>query len=301
MSINDPLSFFDEDVSTPAATVDGGTEAAAPAPAPAAPSDNLPALTDPAASAAPAAAPAEAPAGSGSPTAATPPAAPAQEDNSEAGLRAALLAERTKRQTLEEVLKSRNEPVQPAPQPEQVEIPAYGTPEYGAFLEQRQMELEINSRLDKSETLATVAHGKELVDAVKTWAQDKDPTWFLGILQSADPYGDAIKQYQMEQNAKSFSEINQDELKAFRDWKAAQAAAQAAQADPAAPAVPAAPAAPAPIVVVPPSAVAATQSQNNPSTPQSSAGSITAMPSASGTKPGEQPAGAGVAFSGAFN
>lgn len=272
MSINDPLSFFDEDVSTPA-------------------------LTEPAA---PAAAPAETPAGSGSPTAATPPAAPAQEDNSEAGLRAALLAERTKRQTLEEVLKSRNEPVQPAPQPEQVEIPAYGTPEYGAYLEQRQMEIEVNSRLDKSETLATVAHGKELVDAVKAWAQDKDPTWFLGILQSADPYGDAIAQYKMEQNAKSFSEINQDELKAFREWKAAQAAAQAAPAVEGQ-AAPAPAPAPAPIVVVPPSAVAATQTQNNPSTPQSSAGSITAMPSASGTKPGEQPAGAGVAFSGAFN
>jgi hypothetical protein len=284
MSLNDPLSFFDGDVQTPAAA----------APAPADAPSNVPAVVDtPAAPAAPTTS-ADA-AVSGAPDDSFP--------NAPAGFVPirALQDERSKRQTLEDVVKGFGKP-QPAPQPaapapQPRPVPQIGTPEHGQWLQDQNFQLQVSTKFDRSEMMATMAHGADKVAAAKEWAQaQQDPSWWMGVIESPDPYGRVIAEMNREADAKSWAERDQnDEWKAFTAWKEAQAAGQQPAAGGAPAAAPA-----APKVITPSAAAAAAAPAKNPSTPGVKTASILATAAAGSSKPGEVATGHGEAFGGLF-
>lgn len=117
---------------------------------------------------------------------------------------------------------------------------------------QRQIYLNtLNTRLDISEDIAREKHGDELIDKVKTWAQEKmaqSPELTQAILSNRNPYQKAVQEYERDQLV---STLTPDVLAQFKEWQAAQANPKPPEVQTADPAPLAAPTA-APIIPAPP-------------------------------------------------
>lgn len=175
------------------------------------------------------------------------------------------------------------QPQAPAPVQQQV-IPAYGTPEYGAYIQDEMFKQQVSAKLDKSEMRAIMKHGEEAVTKVQDWAATKTPEWFLGVLKADDPYKAAMDQYNQEQRANLIG--NDDDAKLFAEWKAARTADPAAQ--------------PAPVAVAPSVFAAQQAAQQKPLTQAVKPSSIANVATAGDLKPGDIPVGAGAAFDQVF-
>lgn len=274
MSEYDPLSFLDGDVEHAATAVAEPAQPQVEAPAPVA----APAVEAPSA-----------------------PAVAAVDDEfkgAPAGFvpYGALKEERLKRQTLEQAVKDfgAGKPANgspPAASQPSAPVPDYGTPEYGAYVQQQLELTNLNSALNLSEARALAIYGHETVAKLQAWAADKDQYFYERILASDDPYKVAKGEYDREQAAAAYDAIPQTEFEAFKQWKADQAAAIAGNPAPAA----------APTAAIAPSAFKAAQEAAKPVTKSVSSGSIVSAPTAGTAKPGEKPAGPGVAFDEAFS
>lgn len=266
MSTFDPLSFFDEDVSPAAA------EAAA---APVVAEPVAPVVQEPAAPVA-----TEKPEFEGAPSGYVPVGA--------------LQEERKKRQSLEEQVRDAKAqapkveaaaPVQTAP------VPAPGTPEHAAYLQDQLVATQIDNRFNQSENRFTAAHGAEETAKLQKWVEAQDVYFFQRLLGTNDPYAEAKKEYDVAQAATAYSAIPQDRFAAFQKWEADQAALAAGGQVAATPAATTQPA------VIAPSAF---KSAQKPLTEGVSSGSILTTPTAGKDKVGDTPAAPGAAFSTTF-
>lgn len=263
MSEYDPLSFFDGDVSK---------EAVQAAAAPAAPVAQEPA--------APVVQAEAKPEFEGAPSGYVP--------------LGALQEERKKRQSLEDQVreaKAAAPKVEPAAPVQDAAVPAPGTPEHAAYLQDQLTATQIDNRFNMSENRFTAAHGLEETQKLQKWVEDQDVYFFQRLLATKDPYAEAKKEYDVAQAATAYSAIPQDRFAAFQKWEAEQAAAVAGGQPVAAPAVTTKPA------VTTPSAFKAAQ---KPLTEGVSSGTILTTPSAGKDKVGDTPAAPGAAFSTMF-
>lgn len=83
----------------------------------------------------------------------------------------------------------------------------------------------INERLNMSEVFARDKHGDKRIDEVQNWFIERakaDPPLFQRIMQSRNPYGEAIKEYDKEQLLQSLSDPA--ERAAYDEWKKQRAA-----------------------------------------------------------------------------
>lgn len=267
MSTFDPLSFFDDDV-TPAAV-----EAAA---APVVAEPAAPVVQEPAAPVV-----ADKPEFEGAPNGFVPVAA--------------LQAERTKRQSLEEQVRDAKAqaPKVEAAAPVQAPaaVPQVGTPEHAAYLQDQLVATQIDNKFNMSESRFTAAHGVEETAKLQKWVEGQDVYFFQRLLGTNDPYAEAKKEYDIAQAATAYSAIPQDRFAAFQKWEADQAALAAGGQLAATPAATTQPA------VITPSAFKAAQ---KPLTEGVSSGSILTTPTAGKDKVGDTPAAPGAAFSTMF-
>lgn len=77
-----------------------------------------------------------------------------------------------------------------------------------------------------SERFARQSHGDEAVNAAIEWAKakcDADPYFNAQVMESGDPVGYAVQQFNRDQIA---SKVDLSEFEQFQAWKQAQAAAQ---------------------------------------------------------------------------
>lgn len=111
-----------------------------------------------------------------------------------------------------------------------------------------------NITLNNSERFATLAHGKESVEAAKAWALQRfqaDPAYQQQVLSSSDPYEFVVSEWKRDQ---TISRLGDGDLDAFLAWKATQAGDPSAQPTNPAPAIRASPAAPRPSLASAPAA-----------------------------------------------
>lgn len=83
------------------------------------------------------------------------------------------------------------------------------------------------TKLSISERFARKEFGEELTNSALEWGRERcasDPTFNFQVMQSDDPVGFAVQQFQREQIA---SQVNPSEYSEFKAWKAAQAQANA--------------------------------------------------------------------------
>ena len=162
---------------------------------------------------------------------------------------------------------ARQAPPQPAPD-------LYEDPEgFQAHVEQERHRVN----LTWSQKMAEKEHGPELTATVMEWAQaraDQDPAFNQRALQTQDPVGFAIQEYQRDQALALFSKP--ETVQAFLAWQT--------QTQTQTPQQPQAITAPAPIP------------HQQPTPPRS----LASAPAAGGIKPGEIPVGPSVAFDSVF-
>lgn len=167
-----------------------------------------------------------------------------------------------------------------------VEIPDPKTDPEGFREYERQVQqvTMINERLNMSELFERRSHGDEKIDTVQNWFLERsktDPQLFQRVVQSRNPYGTAITEYDNEQLLVSFKDPK--ERAAYQEWKTARANPPAQGGGPA----------PAQLAPSPAAAPAAAQ----PKLPTS----IASMPSAGGGGNIAIPVGNGSAFDQVFN
>jgi hypothetical protein len=143
---------------------------------------------------------------------------------------AATLAERRKRQEAEQRLAELETEIARLKQPQQPEQPQFD-PEtvftdpgaYTAHLEGKFQQQLYQQSLMMSDRFARQAHGDELVNAAMEWGRkrcDADPHFNRYVMESGDPVGTAIKEYQRNQIVET---VTPEDLAAFRQWQQAQA------------------------------------------------------------------------------
>lgn len=149
----------------------------------------------------------------------------------------ALLDERDKRKQLEAELAEVRSKQQQAQQVEASPPPdPYEDPEGFAKYQSAEVESKIlNHTLNMSERFAVKEHGKDTVEAAKTWAQQRfasDPFYQQQVLSDADPYERVVSDYRRDQIVSKVSDPS--EFEAFLAWKAAQSQITQQAATPAA-------------------------------------------------------------------
>lgn len=149
----------------------------------------------------------------------------------------------------------------------------YADPDaYDDFREAQMAQALRAQAMEIAQIRAEGVHGAELVKAAREWAKercDQDPFFNQRMFASADPFGEAIAEYQQAQALSALSDP--EKLRAFNEWQAGQSAAPA------------------------PSSPAASEPQ--PAPPRS----LASAPAAGSAKPGQQPVGPGVAFDALFS
>ena len=175
---------------------------------------------------------------------------------------ATVLDERDKRKQLERELEQYRQRQQ-APAPEPIDP---WTDLEGALAQRDQQYQTVlfQQKLQMSRRFAEMQHGAETVQEAIEWGRSKcdaDPAFNQQVLQSDDPIGFALQQYQREQIA---SNVTMDDFKAFQAWKQAQATAQ-----PVAAAIPQAQPAPQIDTPAPPRSLVSAQSAGSPAPPKS--------------------------------
>jgi hypothetical protein len=168
---------------------------------------------------------------------------------------AAVLDERDKRKALEaqvaqfQAQQAQNQ--QPFEMPDPVEDP-------DGFRHYQQAAISEGIRqtnLNWSKRIATMEHGPEVVEKAYDWAFQRcaqDPLFNAKVMQSPDPVGLAVAEYNREQIA---SKVTPQDFDEFKAWKAAQTTLQQQAAQP-----PGAAAPPNPTPTLPPKSLASAAS-----------------------------------------
>lgn len=126
------------------------------------------------------------------------------------------------KQQLAALQQAPQQPQQPQPQtePEKVPDPIEDPQGYVDYMSRQSQQMARKTTLMISERFARSQN--EDFEEIKSWAHQRsatDAAFNAAMVQSEDPYGDAVRIYRQEQLSQ---ELSPEDLEAFRKWKAGQ-------------------------------------------------------------------------------